>query len=67
MSRNLAACTLPGGSYPGFISINEDEDGVEVIVRSPARPDGTCGDLARILLPVAVFEALMARAIVRRG
>jgi len=51
MSReNLWACTEPGASYPGFISVNRLPDGrVAFLVRTPS-PKGGIGHTAEMEL-----------------
>lgn len=66
MSRNVYAHTAPGASYPEYISVNETDDPnlFTIVVRSPAKPDGSCGDAAQITLTMAQTEEL-AGAIIR--
>jgi hypothetical protein len=55
MKRNIAAYTSTGINYPAYISVNYDEDdnSVEVTVRSDVKKDGNCGDVASIKLSAA--------------
>jgi hypothetical protein len=49
--RNITAHTLSGSNYPAFLSVNHEEDGqIEFTVRSSAKEDGTCGDIAVVKL-----------------
>lgn len=64
--RNIAAFTPPGSHYPPYVSINDTgtladpkAEGVEITVRSPPKPDGSCGDCSTILLSRSEFAALM--------
>ena len=51
--RNIFAHTAPGTNYPEFVSINLEEDGtISVTVRNPAKPDGSCGEIAMVKLSV---------------
>jgi hypothetical protein len=64
---NIAAYTPPGVAPP-FISINDDGDAVEVIVRSAAAGPHSYGSEAIIRLPWAEFSRLvyaMAQHLVR--
>ena len=47
---NIYAYTAPGTNYPEFISVNMLGDEVEIIVRTAAWGDGTCGNTASIRL-----------------
>jgi hypothetical protein len=58
MRKNLFAYTAPGFAPP-FLSINAEDGIVEVIVRSPAKDDGSCGETAGIKLSPEQFEELM--------
>ncbi len=55
---NIFACTKLGINYPEFISINEENGIVEIIVRSPANKDGSCGTTASIKLSRVEFAEL---------
>lgn len=61
--RNLAAFTPAGVSMPPFISINEVDGGVEVIVRSTAELGSAC---AGIILTTQQFEDLLVQASSRK-
>ena len=50
MEKNLYAYTSPAASYPEYISVNTREGKVAITVRSPAKEDGSVGNLAEILL-----------------
>jgi len=55
MQTNITAFTA-GGFYPPFLSINLLDSGeVEVIVRSEAKLDGSCGDCSSIKLNMDQF------------
>jgi hypothetical protein len=56
MRKNLFAYTSPGVNYPSFLSINTEDGAVEIIVRSPAKADGSCGDVAGIKLTAEQFD-----------
>lgn len=57
--KNLFAYTAPGCNYPEFISVNREVNQTEVIVRSAAWGDGTCGNTASIkLTPEQVTEPI---------
>lgn len=62
MSKNIAAYTIPGITYPEYVSINERGDLVEITVRNPAAPDGTCGATAAINMTRHEFSRLIAEA-----
>ena len=47
---NLYAYTTPGSNYPEFISVNMRGEEVEILVRTAAWGDGTCGNVASIRL-----------------
>jgi hypothetical protein len=63
MRTNLFSYTEPGGDYPGYVSINREDDGsVSVTVRAPPTfsqirgyPYGcvvaNCGDQVRLTIP----------------
>lgn len=56
--RNLFAFTAYNLIYPEYISVNETEKGFQIVVRSKAKPDGSCGDTAEIELDPEMFMAL---------
>lgn len=58
MSRhNVSAVTLPGCNYPAFLSVNHEEGGqVEFTVRSAAKEDGSCGDIATMKMDMKDFR-----------
>ena len=61
---NLAAHTDPGCSYPAYMSINRLPDGaVEITVRSPASPDGKCGDTAAMAMTCDIARATLTQAL----
>jgi len=67
MQKNIYAHTFMDPCFPAFISINKlDEGDVEVIVRSKAKQDGSCGDTSSIKLVqkdvIDLVNALMADA-----
>lgn len=63
MSKNLAAFTSSGCNYPSFISINEFEHYfVSITVRAPRKEDGSCGDIAAIVLSANEFVELLEEA-----
>lgn len=64
MSRKyIAASTNPGSSYPGFVSINQVEDGsVEVMVRANGVPE-KCGDIVAVNLSKAAFVKMLHEAV----
>jgi hypothetical protein len=47
---NIFAYTANALYYPDYISVNVEEDGVNVIVRSPANEKGECGTTSQIKL-----------------
>lgn len=54
MKQNLYAYTAPGCEYPGYVSINRTESGIEVSVReAPALVDGVAreGRTVRFTVP----------------
>ena len=55
---NLFAYTSSAANYPDFISVNRrDDGGIEIIIRSAAREDGSCGDTVCVVLtPEQVAE-----------
>lgn len=64
MSKNITAYTSAGVTYPEYVSINERGDLVEITVRHPAAPDGTCGATAAINMTRHDFGRLIAEACV---
>ena len=57
MSTNITAFTPAGYPPPSFLSVNQLDTGeVEVIVRSEAKTDGSCGDCASIKLSANQFS-----------
>lgn len=66
MSRQLAGFTKPAGGYPAYIAATEDENGVTIIVRGPAKDDGTCGSEVNITLTGEEFDEFAARVIASR-
>ena len=55
-TRCLAAYTAPGTRYPPYLSINTDDGKtVSITVRSPANPDGSCGNNATISMGLEEF------------
>lgn len=52
MKRNLGAVTLLGKDYPDFVSINQDGEDVEVVVRQ----DNVCKS---VTMPTVVFGSMM--------
>jgi len=57
MSNNIHAYTATGGNYPEYLSVNVNEDNtVEITVRSPKKADGSCGDTATIKLTAEEFS-----------
>lgn len=48
--QNIYARTEPDCNYPQFVSVNVENDRVEMIVRSPVWGDGSCGDTAAAVL-----------------
>lgn len=47
------AYTEPGTNFPPYVNVNRDENGQwAVIVRSPPKSDGVCGDTAQVSLTV---------------
>lgn len=56
MRSNITAFTPPGFAPP-FFSVNTLEDGrIEIIVRSVAKEDGSCGDIASITMSAEQFS-----------
>ncbi len=50
------AFTAPGASYPGYLNVSERDDGAfSVTVRSPAKQDGSCGEVSVITMDGADF------------
>lgn len=64
MARHcISAHTLPGTHYPGFVSINHEEDGfVEITLRGEAKADGACGDIVALRIPATSFTQLVGEA-----
>jgi hypothetical protein len=60
--KNIAAYTAPGVTYPGYVSINERGNQVEVTVRSPASPTGECGLTSAVSMDRDQFDRLVAEA-----
>ena len=66
MPENIYAHTASGTDYPEFISVNETDDPetITVLVRSPRKEDGACGDTAQIALTMGQADEL-AGAVLR--
>lgn len=63
MEKNLYAYTSPSASYPEYISVNTREGKIAITVRSPAKEDGSVGNLAEIVLtPEQAAEMVLALA-----
>lgn len=64
MPKTLAAFTPAApASYPPYINISlNDDDQVEITVRSAPDPDGKCGVSAMIALPIGEFAKLLMDA-----
>lgn len=46
-------------SYPPYINVTRNADGsVRVLVRSPCKEDGSCGDSACIILDRSEFDRM---------
>jgi hypothetical protein len=62
---NIAAHTPAKyeGIYPPYVSINRQEDGIEITVRSPIKPGGASGDAAAITMDESTFRLLLVDAI----
>lgn len=69
MSRNIYAFTALPGSYkyyPQYLSINKEDNGkVSVTVRPPEKPDGACGNTARMELTEEEFVYGLIEALKR--
>ncbi len=60
MSRNIFAHTAPGAGYPGYVSVNQEADGISVTTRTSGNQHAT-----GITIPeaeaVAMANAILAR------
>lgn len=63
---NVFAFTQAGHTYPPYLSINVVDGALEITVRSAAKPDGSCGDTASIVLDHGQEKAL-ARTLFSRA
>jgi len=59
----LAAYTAADPLYPPYVSINYVGTMVEITVRSPAKADGSCGDVAVIKMNIFNFRKTMREAL----
>lgn len=60
--ETIYAFTDAGPSYPQYVNICQEDGKVRLIVRSPAKADGTCGDSAFIVMDQKEFRELLAAA-----